>query len=495
LILLNACRAGLVGCEQFSSALGVAALGWPGLVSDDAAADFTFYYYQRLMEGLTAVAAVHSFAQAVWNRQTLLEFPVLWLPSPAWVDWRPLGPEATTDPVPVENGGVSEWLVSDSGGGDGGGRLGGGADRGITPGETSGMTVPDARATGIRMEFRPRAVINPALLVNGLQPIEHISIDSPEEQTVHLFLTCDIGGKLSMYRLTVPLKNGTNHIVTKEIHFPALHELIERHARRRHVSFTATILDTNNKELYGETRMASWTGAEEWLDQEDTWAFVPAFVNPFDVGVVKVVEAATRVLRTLGEPRDAFSGYAAPPNPAQINTYMRAIYQTLRDDAGGITYISPPGSPLFDGKSRRPIGQVVRTHGEVVERRLGTCHDLALLLGACAEYVGIRPLIALMTGHTIVGYWTDKAHQEGYWKARGNRLRTGKVGENWIMENGAEFLGLVKSNKIVLIESTFLRHKEKTFDEACGAYAARLNEETMEVAVDIYAARQNIQPV
>jgi hypothetical protein len=480
LMVVNSCASGLVGCGTISRELNVAALGWPAQVRDDTAADFTFYFYERLLEGLTPAKAIQSFAKAVWSLQALLEFPVLWLPSPEWLAWSPLDEAAAPTMRSEESVRSKPSRVHK-------------ATRATPPNQNSATATPVSRPQNIQMEFRPRVAINPALLVNGLHPIAHLSIDSPEEQTVHLCITCDTGGGLSAYRQMLALKRGTNPISVEEIHFPALHELIDRRALRRRVSFTATIVDLNKNELFGETRTAVWMSATEWLDQEATWAFVPAFVNPLSEGVLKVFGEATKVLRTLGTPSDVFSGYLNV-NISPVATQMRAIYQTIRDHGNGITYISPPGSPVFEGASKQSVGQIVRTHGEVIQHQLGTCHDLALLLGACAEYVGIRALIALLPGHTLFGYWTAANHQVDYWKME-TKLRTGKDGEDWTITNSSKLLTLLDEQKVVMVEATSVCEKSKTFDEACTAGAEKLRKDGMDAAIDIYAARRRVQPV
>jgi hypothetical protein len=287
LMVVNACGSGLLGCETISRDLGVITLGWPALVRDDTAADFTFYFYARLLEGFTPATAVRSFAQAVWSRQALHEFPVVWYPSPEWVTWAPLKEVRAPTSQPVESLPPIPSPVYKS-------------SRAVPTKEADSINALVLRPPNIQLEFRPRTAINPALLVNGLQPIEHLTIETSGEITVHLCIVCDTGGGLSSYRQTVPLKKGTNPVRVEEIHFPALNELIDRHAHRRRVNFTATIFDLNKNELFGETRTAIWMGATEWLDQEETWAFVPAFVNPFNEGVLKVFGEATKVLRTLG---------------------------------------------------------------------------------------------------------------------------------------------------------------------------------------------------
>jgi hypothetical protein len=44
----------------------------------------------------------------------------------------------------------------------------------------------------------------------------------------------------------------------------------------------------------------------------------------------------------------------------------------------------------------------------------GTCIDLALLIAACLELIGLHPVLFLLTGHAFVGYWTDEAKREDF---------------------------------------------------------------------------------
>jgi hypothetical protein len=235
-------------------------------------------------------------------------------------------------------------------------------------------------------------------------------------------------------------------------------------------------------------------GAIEWLNLPGTWDYIPAFVNPLDEGVRTVFGDATRILRTLGTPQDDFTGYGQqPPDANYVRTQVRAIYQALRDGSKRLTYITPPGSPLFDGDKPTPIGQFVRTHGEVVKHRLGTCHDLALLMAACAEYVGIRPLIILFPGHTFVGFWTTPKAQEDYWRDR--KITKPK---SWTIQTGPELLNLVKAGDVLVVETTHLGKPEYSFDHSCEDRVKYLElwRDFLNVAVDVYRARtHSIRPV
>jgi len=503
MVVVNACQAGFRGCEQIARRLGVVAIGWPALVSDDVAADLTFYFYQRLIEGKSPLLALRSFAGTIGTSGGPVDVPVMWLPSPEWASWRPLiGAESVAasmvDAVSKATTGTRKKA----------------AKRQTEPATLSPRDETAAKPAAIvpdpapiptaatapvlqtaQLHFRPRLSINPALLVNGLHPIEHISIESATEQQVQLCIECDTGSNVSTFRQTVQLKKGAVPVNTTDIHFPALHELIDRHAGRRRVSFTATLTSPDGAAISGQTRTSLWMGEKEWLDQEDTWAFIPAFVNPFDEGVLKVFDYAKKVLRTLGNPGDTFDGYQSGQSD-YVSTQMKAIYQTLRDDSIGITYISPPGSPIFDAVSRHPAGQVIRTHTEVVERKLGTCHDLALLIAACAEYIGIHPLVVLIEGHTFVGYWLTPEGQEQYWGKREGRIRTGKFGEGWTMTDADELLKLVGNGDIALVEATYVCQPDKTFDDACMVRRSQFEKkEQLDVVIDVFAARREVQPL
>ncbi len=500
MVVLNACYAGLGGCWQIASELGVAAIGWPALVQDDTAADFTFFFYQRLIEGWTPLAAVRAFQQSLATAgAAAVEVPTVWLPSPAWATWSPFGAEAEPGVRAAAPGKEKRAKVAAP-------RKPVAPPAGVvpvTPAPPPAVLTPSAPigtlpVQSARLEFRPRPSINPALLFNGLHPIEYISIESAGEQEVHLRIECDTGSHISTFRQTVQLRKGVVPINSTEIHFPALHELIGHHTGRRRVSFTATLSLPDGTELSGQTRTVQWMGAKEWLDQQDTWAFIPAFVNPYDAGVIKVFEHANQVLRTLGDPGDSFIGYGADDRPDYVARQVKAIFQTLRDDAIGLTYISPPGSPVFDAVSKRVCGQVIRTHSEVVDRKLGTCQDLTLLLAACAEYVNIRPLVVLVPGHTYVGYWTSSRAQEQFWKERAERLRTSQYGENWMITDGKELLDLLDRGNLAFVEATYVCERQRTFQIACEDGAGRFrtaDKDTFDVAIDIFQARREIQPL
>ncbi|MCP3904634.1 MAG: DUF4011 domain-containing protein, partial [Planctomycetes bacterium] len=73
-----------------------------------------------------------------------------------------------------------------------------------------------------------------------------------------------------------------------------------------------------------------------------------------------------------------------------------AIYAALQ--AREITYSNPPAS--FE-----TTGQRIRLPDRILDTRLATCLDLALLAAACIEQAGLHPLVVLVRDHAFVGVW------------------------------------------------------------------------------------------
>ena len=62
-----------------------------------------------------------------------------------------------------------------------------------------------------------------------------------------------------------------------------------------------------------------------------------------------------------------------------------------------IFYAEPPASWGY--------GQKIRTPGDVLADRVGTCLDTTLLLASALEHVGITPVVWIALGHAFLGYW------------------------------------------------------------------------------------------
>ena len=105
------------------------------------------------------------------------------------------------------------------------------------------------------------------------------------------------------------------------------------------------------------------------------------------------------------DPAAGFDGYQS--GRAESPSTSRCRRSGRRSSTNtGLQYINPP--PAYSEQTQR-----LRTPSEILASKSGTCIDLALLLASCLEYIGVYPVVVLLTGHAFVGYWrSEEAHDE-----------------------------------------------------------------------------------
>ncbi len=150
---------------------------------------------------------------------------------------------------------------------------------------------------------------------------------------------------------------------------------------------------------------------DEWRDDDSERHWLPSFVMPDDPIVSHVIDTAQRYLTALvdrgGAAFDAYqrvTQLGETPNQA-VDPQVKAIWTTLWQDFS-LKYISEP--PTYTKASQR-----LRSPSALIAGHRGTCIDLALLLASCLEWVQIDPVIFLLKGHALPGYWRDReAHRD-----------------------------------------------------------------------------------
>lgn len=201
----------------------------------------------------------------------------------------------------------------------------------------------------------------------------------------------------------------------------------------------------------------------EWFNAPLFYESLAAFVQPNTRAVSSVLDVAAELLRdSTGEA--SLSGYQQGPERASL--IAAAIYEALR--ARGIRYVNPPAS--FEES-----GQKVRTTAQVLDERLGTCVDLAVLYAACLEQVGLHPLLWVVEGHALAGYL-----REG-----------GALGQTVVTEANA-MINLVESGRAVPVEAAFHDISgDGSFANAVAAGRNRLREpDDLHGVIDVHAAHR-----
>ena len=130
----------------------------------------------------------------------------------------------------------------------------------------------------------------------------------------------------------------------------------------------------------------------------DDAATLAAFVQPQQ----PVLAALSRIAATiLGRRTGSSSLEGYQGSPERIPQIVEALCDAIHDD--DIAYAVPP-------TSWGEHGQRVRTAEDVLEGRLGTCLDTTILMASVLEYLSIEPLIVVLPGHALVGYWRAEQH-------------------------------------------------------------------------------------
>lgn len=135
---------------------------------------------------------------------------------------------------------------------------------------------------------------------------------------------------------------------------------------------------------------------DQWSGLAVMPEIIAAFVTPNHPAVSAVVHDASLFLKKW-KGDSAFTGYQTQ-NPNNVKLQMAAIYAALAQQK--IIYNNPPASYEMSG-------QRVRLPHSVLEQKLGTCLDLALLYASCLEAVGLHSLLVFLKGHAFCGCWLE----------------------------------------------------------------------------------------
>ena len=101
-----------------------------------------------------------------------------------------------------------------------------------------------------------------------------------------------------------------------------------------------------------------------------------------------------KFLRQAGK-REQIDGYQSQSRE-RVWEIASAIYSAIANL--GLTYAAPPASFENDG-------QKIRLPAQILDSRVATCLDSAMLFASAFEQAGFNPIIALPKGHALAGVW------------------------------------------------------------------------------------------
>jgi hypothetical protein len=137
---------------------------------------------------------------------------------------------------------------------------------------------------------------------------------------------------------------------------------------------------------------------DQWAGTRALPELLAAFCMPNNPAVDILIGKASTLLRSQHSEL-SMNGYQSKSRDV-VWKQVSALYSTISAEA--LQYSEPPASFGSDG-------QKIRTPERILETRVATCLDLAMLFASCLEQAGLRPVALIKDGHAWVGVWLHPA--------------------------------------------------------------------------------------
>jgi CHAT domain len=348
----------------------------------------------------------------------------------------------------------------------------------------------------LERDVQPLEALNYGLLHNGGSLFETFRLRKLRTgvlRDVRVEVSLSVGPQEFRYRESLDLDLPVTDI-TDKVRLPLTWDYIRSMRENTRTGLYVEIA-VRDRILHSRTYPIVLLPVEEWRDTRRDGKWLPSFVLPRDPAVAAIVDRAQRYLMALrDDPGAGFDGYQsideAAADPAEaVDLQVQALWSAIVYEYG-LSYINPP--PTYTASSQR-----LRCPYDVIEGRRGTCIDLALLLASCLEYVDIYPVLFLLKGHAIPGYWrSEKAHRDFISMQRvdeGQNPRSGgRQHDSWVIPAEAyhEIVSLVRANQLVPLETVWLT-QHKGYGDATEAGIEDLDDrEQFEAMLDVVRARE-----
>lgn len=356
---------------------------------------------------------------------------------------------------------------------------------------TAAFTKQRAAPT-VDVQCEPLPRLNYSLLHNDRDLFRTFTLVSPGDDHVHevcVRVVLSAGGQDVAWKAQLTLTEPITDLRPK-VRVPVVAAL-----GRMKESVRSTVLvevEVGGKQVHQSTHPVQLLAGDEWTDDDQDRQWLPSFVLPRDPAITRIVDQAQRSLCTLADDPDAsFDGYQGlgirdGEDPcAAVDLQVQALWAALAWDLG-LAYVNPP--PTYTAAAQR-----VRSPSAVLEERRGTCIDLALLLAACWERIGLRPVLLLLKGHALPGYWRSERAWDAF--RRGEHTLTGQgpltaATAGWMVESHGEVVAHVRAQALWPVEATRIP-KRSGFAAAvqAGMDALRLGAD-FDCLIDLSIARE-----
>lgn len=211
---------------------------------------------------------------------------------------------------------------------------------------------------------------------------------------------------------------------------------------------------------------------DEWGGATKMAELLPAFVTPNESAIADLQREAAEILGNQPRPM-ALTGYQSGDRQ-QVWRQTAALWSAIYHR--NVAYSNPPSS-------YERLGQKIRRASQILDSKLATCLDMAVLFASSLEAIGLNPILVLQQEHAFAGVWLED-----------------KTFEQPLENDCGELRKAVQAEELIVFETTLATHPGTAdFDKArAKAFEAigESQEHKFQVAVDIKRSRiANIKPL
>ncbi|NEE03707.1 DUF4011 domain-containing protein [Phytoactinopolyspora halotolerans] len=259
--------------------------------------------------------------------------------------------------------------------------------------------------SSITIDVVAAAVLSYPMAHNRVPVISRIAVDAPETTALAATLSLEIRdahGTLGKPQEHLVDLDGDDTLVLTDVGLVADPAAMLQVEENRPASIHVALIDDGRTLATHETPI-ELLAAQHWQAAPPLLALemLAAFVMPNHPSVTQLISEASDILhRNTGSP--SIQGYQA--DSERVDAIVQAVYEAMQ--ARQIRYAEPPAS-------WSATGQKIRTPGDVLDGRVGTCLDTVVVMAAALEQAGIRPLLWVVDGHAFLGYWRDEMALDG----------------------------------------------------------------------------------
>lgn len=287
--------------------------------------------------------------------------------------------------------------------------------RGVALPTTATAQVGPRAPQAIRCDIAPLRELNYAVVHNA-QPLFEKFVLECDEADPSLAATVNVavhlGDETARYSRQVSMTSQRLSLA-EDIHVPLTAKVARTVSEALNTSLSVHV-QQGERVLVHQSHRLRLLPVDQWRDNRRDGRWLPSFVQPRDLAVARAVEQAQRYNRVLrDDPNAGFEGYQLADAGDEeslrgVDRQVEALWATLLHD-WQLGYINPPPSYSADLDSQR-----LRMPSQVARHRAGTCIDLALLFAACLELIDVYPVIFLLEGHALPGWWRHPKFREEY---------------------------------------------------------------------------------